>query len=359
MAPVSNVLENDRDRSGRGANPDPLEKIMTRSSTAGVEPRTPPVAAADAAPLHQSIRVPVEPARAFEIFTAGVREWWIPSYSINPTKAPIADVVLEPRVGGRWYERGEDGSECEWARVLAWEPAERLVVEWHAAGEPTELEVRFHAPAPRATVVTVVHRGFERFGDAAARMRAMHDEGWSALLSCFATVAQERGAAYDDRAASHGTARAVTDGETVLATMDLPATPARLFRALTTAEVEHWWGAADTYRITEWSADVRVGGRWSAVVRLPDGGAFPASGEFLAIDAPHRFVQTRRYDWDYPELGRRDTIVTFQLDPISTGTRVTVRQDGFAGLRGPADHHAEGWVGFLGYLAAYVRAERA
>lgn len=106
-----------------------------------------------------------------------------------------------------------------------------------------------------------------------------------------------------------------------------------------------------------WHADVRVGGRWSLVVRLPDGAAFPASGEFLEIDAPHRVVQTRRYDWDYPELGRRDTTVTYRLDPISTGTRVTVRQDGFAGLRGPADHHAEGWEGFLGYLADHVRTE--
>ncbi|HEX6814622.1 MAG TPA: SRPBCC family protein, partial [Gemmatimonadaceae bacterium] len=89
---------------------------------------------------------------------------------------------------------------------------------------------------------------------------------------------------------------------------------------------------------------------------LADGSIFPASGEYLAIEAPRRIVLTRRYDWDYPELGRRDTTVTYVLDPIPAGTRLTVRQDGFAGLRGPADHHADGWLGFLAYLGQYVRS---
>ena len=175
-------------------------------------------------------------------------------------------------------------------------------------------------------------------------------------LQCYKRPVRERRPERDDRSRSR--ARAVTDGETVLATLDIPAIPARIFRALTTAEVERWWGAHDSYRVTEWQADLRPGGRWSAVVRLPDGSAFPASGEFLEVQPPCCLVQTRRYEWDYPELGRRETVITYQLDRTSDGTRVTIRQDGFAGLRGPADHHAHGWEDFLGYLADYLSAER-
>src|SRR5581483_1486978 len=73
-------------------------RVVSAKSTAGAERRVPEVA-----PIEHSIRVPVEPARAFKIFTAGVRDWWNQSYSASRTKSPIADVVLEPRVGGRWY----------------------------------------------------------------------------------------------------------------------------------------------------------------------------------------------------------------------------------------------------------------
>jgi uncharacterized protein YndB with AHSA1/START domain len=148
-------------------------------------------------------------------------------------------------------------------------------------------------------------------------------------------------------------ARAVTDGDTILATVDIAAPPERVFRALSTEEAERWWGSPDTYRVTDWKADVHVGGRWSLVVRHPDGSLFPASGKFLEIDAPNKIVQTRRYDWDCPLLGRRDTTVTYRLNPIATGSRMTVRHDGFAGLWEPAREHAAGWERFLGWLTAY------
>ncbi|MBX6331269.1 MAG: SRPBCC domain-containing protein [Gemmatimonadaceae bacterium] len=309
-----------------------------------------------ATPIRRSVHVAVEPARAFDLFTTHVGAWWNPIYSGNPTKAPIANVVLEARVGGRWYERGTDGSECEWARVLACEPPSRLLLDWHIAGQPTELEVTFAAPAPRRTDVTIVHRGFEAFGAGAERTRASHETSWEDLLERFAAeVAREVHARPES---GDGPApRAVTDGETVLATMDMRATPERIFRALTTSETEAWWGAPDTYQATAWTSDLRVGGRWSVDIRLADGSTFPAGGEYLEIDAPRRVVHTRRYDWDYPELGRRDTTVTYLLEPIDDGTRVTVRHDGFAGLRGPADHHVDGWKGFLQYLARYVDGE--
>jgi uncharacterized protein YndB with AHSA1/START domain len=148
-------------------------------------------------------------------------------------------------------------------------------------------------------------------------------------------------------------ARAITDGDIVLATVDVAATPERVFRALTTDEAERWWGAPGVYTIDDWKADVRVGGAWSLLIRLPDGSALPASGEFLQVDAPSKLVQTRRYDWDHPTLGRRLTKVTYSLLPIDSGTRVTVRHEDF-GCSEPAYEHAGGWERFLDWLSAYL-----
>ena len=149
-------------------------------------------------------------------------------------------------------------------------------------------------------------------------------------------------------------ARAVADGDTILATVDLSAAPESVFRALTSKETERWWGSPDTYRVTDWKAELIIGGRWSLVVRRPDGNIFPASGKFLEVATPGKIVQTRKHDWDFPVLVRRDTTVTYRLDPISNGTRITVRHDGFVGLREPADEHSAGWERFLSWLAAYL-----
>ncbi len=149
--------------------------------------------------------------------------------------------------------------------------------------------------------------------------------------------------------------RAAIDGGSIVATVDVAAPPERVWHALTTDEVEQWWGSGDTYHVEEWAADLRLGGRWSLVVRTRDGKTYPAGGTFLKIDAPHKLVQTRKYEWDHPTLGRVDTIVTYRLSPIDGGTRVTVRHDGFAGRDEAAKEHAQGWERFLGWLEAYLR----
>jgi uncharacterized protein YndB with AHSA1/START domain len=148
-------------------------------------------------PVRKTIRVQATPARAFEVFTAGMGRWWMPTHSISPTKTPIAEVVIEPRVGGRWYERGTDGSECDWGRVLLWEPPTRLVLAWQIDAQwkfdptlLTEVEVRFDAQASGATEVKLEHRQLERLGDAAASVRARFASqgGWSGLLERYATA---------------------------------------------------------------------------------------------------------------------------------------------------------------------------
>jgi uncharacterized protein YndB with AHSA1/START domain len=149
------------------------------------------------APVRKSIRVEAPPQRAFEIFTANMGRWWPRTHSINKF-SPIADVVVEPRSGGRWYERGEDGSECSWGEVLAWEPPSRLVLAWQISAQwqydpnlLTEVEVRFVPEGASATRVELEHRHLERYGEAAEGVRGMFESpaGWSGVLESFAASA--------------------------------------------------------------------------------------------------------------------------------------------------------------------------
>ena len=111
--------------------------------------------------------------------------------------------------------------------------------------------------------------------------------------------------------------------------------------------------------MTGWFADVRVGGSWGVTVRGADGRHLSAGGNFLEIEMPRRIVQTRRYDWDYPTLGRRETTLAYLLEPIDGGTRLTVCHGGFAGFPDAAAEHAEGWARVLGWLQRYLEASLA
>jgi uncharacterized protein YndB with AHSA1/START domain len=144
------------------------------------------------ASVRKSIDVRATPERAFEIFTAGMVRWWSKQYSIN--KSPIKDIVIEPRVNGRWFERGEDGSECQWGKVLAWEPPSRVLLAWQITPsfsyDPdlvTELDVRFTAEGS-GTRVELEHR-LDGYGAAAEDMFKIFDSGWPGLLESFAQIA--------------------------------------------------------------------------------------------------------------------------------------------------------------------------
>jgi uncharacterized protein YndB with AHSA1/START domain len=145
------------------------------------------------APVRRSVRVNAAPQRAFDAFTTGMGRWWPKQHSLNQNSAQ-QDVIVEPRVGGRWYERSEDGSTCEWGRVLIWEPPHRVVLAWQINGDwkydrdfETEVEVRFIADG-NGTRVELEHRNLERFGDKAEQVRAAFDspEGWNGGLQLFA-----------------------------------------------------------------------------------------------------------------------------------------------------------------------------
>jgi uncharacterized protein YndB with AHSA1/START domain len=139
-----------------------------------------------------TVAVPVE--RAFAVFTGSFNTWWPPQHHIG--QADMAEAVLEPREGGRWYERGVDGSECDWGRVLTWEPPHRLVLTWQINGRwqfdpdpahASEVEVRFIADGPEQTTVELEHRLLERVVEGAAlRDGISGGGGWGSLLELFA-----------------------------------------------------------------------------------------------------------------------------------------------------------------------------
>jgi uncharacterized protein YndB with AHSA1/START domain len=148
------------------------------------------------APVRKSVALKAAPERAFAVFTANMGRWWLRTHTINAS--PMKDVVIEPRVGGRWYELGEDGSQCEWGKVLAWEPPRRVLLAWQINGEwkydaalVTEVEVTFISDSG-GTRVELEHRHLERIGAAAEAVRQAIDSpgGWSGLLTAFAESLQ-------------------------------------------------------------------------------------------------------------------------------------------------------------------------
>jgi uncharacterized protein YndB with AHSA1/START domain len=146
--------------------------------------------------VKKSLFVAAAPARAFNVFTEHMGSWW-PLASHHIGKVDAVSAVIEPRVGGRWFEKGNDGSECTWGHVLAWEPPGRLVLSWEISAEwahdptlHTEVEVRF-VPEGNGTRVELEHRLLENFGAKGPQMAGIFDSdgGWTGLLAAFAARA--------------------------------------------------------------------------------------------------------------------------------------------------------------------------
>jgi uncharacterized protein YndB with AHSA1/START domain len=148
--------------------------------------------------VHKSIVVDAPIDRAFHVFTQEMASWWPPEHHI--LDAPLAEMVVEPRVGGRLYDRGTDGSECQWARVLAYEPPTLFVFSWdinlqwqiEADHERTsEVEIRFTADGDGRTRVDLEHRNLDRHGDGWDKMRDAvgSPDGWGIGLQRFAKAA--------------------------------------------------------------------------------------------------------------------------------------------------------------------------
>jgi uncharacterized protein YndB with AHSA1/START domain len=145
--------------------------------------------------VHTSIVVEAPVERAFSVFTEDMGSWWNPEHHI--LEGELAEMVFEPRVGGHVYDRGVDGSECRWARVLAYEPPNRIVISWDIntrweletdLDRTSEVEVRFVPEGADRTRVELEHRNLDRHGDGWEEMRDSvgSPDGWASGLRGFA-----------------------------------------------------------------------------------------------------------------------------------------------------------------------------
>jgi uncharacterized protein YndB with AHSA1/START domain len=144
------------------------------------------------------VEVPIE--RAFQAFTDDFDR--IKPREHNMLSVEIAESVFEPSVGGRVFDRGVDGSECQWARVLAYEPPHRVVISWDISprwqietdrDRTSEVEVRFSAESAQRTRVDVEHRYLDRHGDGWEGLREAlgGGDGWPIYLQRLANVSLE------------------------------------------------------------------------------------------------------------------------------------------------------------------------
>jgi uncharacterized protein YndB with AHSA1/START domain len=141
------------------------------------------------------VQAPIE--RAFAVFTERFGDFKPPEH--NLLRVPIAETVFEPKVGGHIYDRGADGSECRWARILAFEPPTRVVFSWDISPQWTietepdntsEVEVRFSAETADRTRVELEHRHIDRHGPGweAVSDGIANDQGWPLYLERFAAL---------------------------------------------------------------------------------------------------------------------------------------------------------------------------
>jgi len=149
--------------------------------------------------VQRSITVPIAQEAAFAVFTERLGDFKPPEH--NLLSVPIAETVLEPRAGGAILDRGTDGSECRWGRVLVFERPTRLVFSWNIGptwqietdpAKTSEVEVRFVAEASDSTRVEIEHRHLDRHGPGweAVRGGVADEQGWPLYLARFADVAR-------------------------------------------------------------------------------------------------------------------------------------------------------------------------
>src|SRR5262245_20544857 len=149
--------------------------------------------------VSRSVTVTASADKAFRVFTESFAAWWPAEHHINP--AGYVGAYIEPEVGGRWFERAEDGSECDWGRVLGWDPPNRVLLSWHLNGEfeydpdperASEVEVRF-VPEGGSTRVELEHRKFERAVGGERLAKGVGEAGgWGTLLARFSDLVEGR-----------------------------------------------------------------------------------------------------------------------------------------------------------------------
>src|SRR5215472_13436957 len=142
------------------------------------------------ASVRKELIVEASKTAAFHVFTAEFGRWWpLVTHHIGSKSAETA--IIEPFVNGRWYERAKDGTECEWGRVLVWDPPSHIVLSWNISSSwrfdvslLTEVDVKFEMIGSERTRVVLEHRHLDRYGSDAEKMRTTFDSegGWTGIL---------------------------------------------------------------------------------------------------------------------------------------------------------------------------------
>jgi uncharacterized protein YndB with AHSA1/START domain len=158
---------------------------------------------AEAAVVRKAVRVRAPIEYAFRVFVEQMETWWPASHHIGNT--PFVAIFVEPRVGGRWYERNAQGQLCDWGTVLLWDPPHRVTFSWHVGpghdqpdwvcdpdlAKASEVEIRFTAEDSETTLVELEHSKLERHGEGYEQLRALFDGpgAWVHILELYAKAA--------------------------------------------------------------------------------------------------------------------------------------------------------------------------
>ena len=150
--------------------------------------------------VRKSVRVKASIERAFSVFVEQMETWWPATHHLG--KSPFEAIFVEPRVGGRWYERNTDGEQCDWGTVLAWDPPNRVRFSWHLGpghekpdwifdpdmSKASEVEIAFTTVAESVTLVELTHSKLERHGEGHEQLRALFDGpgAWGDILNLYA-----------------------------------------------------------------------------------------------------------------------------------------------------------------------------
>jgi uncharacterized protein YndB with AHSA1/START domain len=148
--------------------------------------------------VRKSIRVQVPIERAFSVFVEQMEMWWPPEHHIGAK--PFQSIFVEPRVGGRWYERDAEGNECNWGQVRAWDPPRLVTFSWHLGpgwkfdpdlAKASAVAIRFTSEGASATLIELEHSGLERHGEGYEQLRVALDGpgAWGDTLAAFAMAA--------------------------------------------------------------------------------------------------------------------------------------------------------------------------
>jgi uncharacterized protein YndB with AHSA1/START domain len=142
-------------------------------------------------PLRLSYEIDCPPEHAFDVWTTRMSTWWPKGHSASGD--PDTTVVLEPRLGGRIFERTSDGTEIGWGEVTRWSPPFQLGYLWHIGRDrrdATDVELTFVDVGDGRTRLDIVHRGWERLGAEGLAWRDANTNGWRSLIPPYVAAAE-------------------------------------------------------------------------------------------------------------------------------------------------------------------------